>query len=84
MKVFVIHTMKFSRKKALTRGAFAANTMVLYLTQKYLLGQIFLGHYYNDDSRKNQGGILGKTMTQNTTKNDKWEQCDTKHNALKI
>jgi hypothetical protein len=23
-------------------------------------------------------------MTQNTTKNDKWEQCDTKHNALKI
>ena len=23
-------------------------------------------------------------MTQNTTKNDKREQCDTKHNALKI
>ncbi len=23
-------------------------------------------------------------MTQNTTKNDKWEHCDTKHNAMKI
>ncbi len=56
-----------------------------YLTyKKYLLGQIFLGNYCNDDSRKNQGGIIGKTMTQNTTKNDKREQCDTKHNALKI
>jgi hypothetical protein len=32
---------------------------------------------------KNQGGIIGKTMTQNTTKHDKWEQCDTKHSALK-
>jgi hypothetical protein len=39
---------------------------------------------YNDDSCKNQGGIIGKTMTQNTTKTDKQEQCDTKLNALKI
>ena len=41
---------------------------------------------FNDDSRKNQGRIIGKTMTQNTTKNDKREQCDTKdtkHNVLK-
>ena len=27
---------------------------------------------------KNQGEITGKTMTQNTTKIDKQEQCDTK------
>ncbi len=27
---------------------------------------------------------IGNTMTQNTTKNDKREQCDTKHNSLKI
>ena len=53
--------------------------------QKILVGlDIFRKLLYNDDSRKNQGGIIGKTMTQNTTKNDKREQCDTKHNALKI
>ena len=39
---------------------------------------------YKDDSHKNHGGIIGKTMTQNSTKNDKQEQCDTKHNAMKI
>ena len=39
---------------------------------------------YNDDSCKNHGGINGKTMTQNTTKKGKWEQCDTKHSTLKI
>jgi hypothetical protein len=38
----------------------------------------------NDYSRKNQGGIIGKTITQNTTKNDERKQCDSKHNTLKI
>ena len=33
---------------------------------------------YNDDSQK-KGGIIGKTMTQNTTNNDKREQCDTNY-----
>jgi hypothetical protein len=52
---------------------------------KILVGlDIFRKLLYNDVSRKNQGGIIGKTMTQNTTKNDKREQCDTTHNALKI
>ena len=60
------------------------NVLQVLNLQKYLLGQIFLGNYYNYDSHKNQGGIMGKTMTQNATKNDEWEQCYTKHNALKI
>jgi hypothetical protein len=53
--------------------------------QKILVGlDMFRKLLYNDDSCKNQGGIIGKTMTQTTTKNGKREQCDTKHNALKI
>ena len=38
--------------------------------QKILVGlDIFRKLLFNDDSHKNQGGIIGKTMTQNTTKN---------------
>ena len=56
--------------------------MVLNLP-KILVGlDIFRKLLYDDDSHKNQGGIIRKTMTQNATKNDKREQCDTKHNAL--
>ena len=44
---------------------------VLYLTYKKVVGQdIFIKLLFNDDSCKNQVGIIGKTMTQNTTKND--------------
>jgi hypothetical protein len=39
--------------------------------QKKLIGlDIFRKLLFNDDSCKNQGGIIGKMMTQNTTKND--------------
>ena len=37
--------------------------------QKILVGlDIFRKLLFNDDSHKNQGGIIGKTMTQNTSK----------------
>ena len=44
---------------------------ILLSLQKIVVGlDIFRTLLFNDDSRKNQGGLIGKMMTQNTTKND--------------